>query len=94
MCILDTLGIASLFMQNDIFDDAEYEILLVVGLPALFSIIYTNAIADDKVGSNYYYSKNYNSLRSSYGNNKIMLPHKDLYNSKKIFEIDIFRIRF
>jgi len=59
-------------------------------LPGLFAIIYSNIIADDKL-------ENYNNSVYSYykiKNNNFRLSHKDVYNSKQLFEMEIIRLKF
>ncbi len=59
-------------------------------LPGLVSIIYANIIADDKLENGY----NYGNSINKYEQNNFGLTHKDLINSQKLFEVNIFRINF
>ena len=80
---------AAIYLSIDNYNEFTYFAYSPIVLPGLFAIIYSNIIADDKLENN-------NSEYAMYKLNKnnLSLSHKDVYNSKQLFEMEVFRIKF
>ena len=84
------LGILGAYMNESIFNNAETRFVFPLALPGLCAIIYANIIAPKKVDNKSYS----NNINNSFSKNNFMLSHKDIFNSKKIFEMEVLKISF